>query len=210
MASFRTLLASAGPVVVLDAASSLVQVGLLRADGSARWADNAEESNRAVFEGFERLAIAPAEVGAWVYCDGPGSILGIRTVAMALRTWQVLHPRPILGYCSLAVVARAGGAPDVRVIADARRDTWHCYQRETGLRRVAAGELAPPLVTPENFRHWSALPPGTTTVPYALADLLPRIWDEDLLQPTDQPDAFLHEEPSYVTWTPGIHRAPLR
>ena len=183
---------------------------VLRTDGTSRWETSAEESNRAVFECCERLSIVPANVGAWLYCDGPGSILGIRTVAMALRTWQVLHPRPIHGYCSLAVVAHAGGNRDVSVVADARRETWHCYQRGLGLRRVAAGELAPPLVTPEHFRHWSPLPGGTTIAPYSLADLLPRVWDEELLLPSDHPDAFLHEEPSYVTWTPSIHRAPLR
>ena len=32
--------------------------------------------------------------------------------------------------------------------------------------------------------------------------------DLDLFRPTDAPDAFLHEEPSYATWTPQIHRAP--
>ena len=32
--------------------------------------------------------------------------------------------------------------------------------------------------------------------------------DADLFRATDAPDAFLHEEPSYATWTPQIHRAP--
>lgn len=208
MPSLRAVLASAAPVVVLDAASGLVQAGRLTAEGRARWETSQEESNRAVFECFERLGIAPGEVGAWVYCDGPGSILGIRTVAMALRTWQVLHPRPIFGYSSLAVVAHALGDERVSVVADARRETWHCYRMGAGLRRLGSDQIAAPLATPEHFRHWSPLPPGTTTVPYALADLLPRVQEADLLLPTDAPDAFLHEEPSYVTWTPAIHRAP--
>jgi tRNA threonylcarbamoyladenosine biosynthesis protein TsaB len=64
------------------------------------------------------------------------------------------------------------------------------------------------LVTPENFRNWTPLPGGVRRVPYALAELLPRTAEADLFQPTDAPDAFLHEEPSYVMWTPQIHRAP--
>jgi hypothetical protein len=43
---------------------------------------------------------------------------------------------------------------------------------------------------------------------HSLAELLPRVIDADLCRPTDAPDAFLHEEPSYVTWTAKIHRAP--
>ena len=30
----------------------------------------------------------------------------------------------------------------------------------------------------------------------------------DLLRPAPLPEAFLHEDPAYVTWTPQIHRAP--
>ena len=63
---------------------------------------------------------------------------------------------------------------------------------------------------PEGFRHWSTLPAGVTRTPYVLADLLPAVADHDLFRATDAPDAFLHEEPSYVTWTPQIHRAPAR
>ena len=196
------------PVVVLDAASALVQVGLLSRDGSGRWETSPDESGVAVFECFSRLGVAPAAVGTWVYCDGPGSILGIRTVAMALRTWRVLSPRPIYGYCSLAVVAHALARPEIAVIADARRETWHHFQIETGLRRVDTAQLTGSLVMPEHFRHWAALPAGVKTTPYQLSELLPQVWDADLLLPTEAPDAFLHEEPSYVTWTPRIHRAP--
>ena len=61
---------------------------------------------------------------------------------------------------------------------------------------------------PQPFRHWSPLPANVQEVPYSLAQIVPQVWDEDLLHATDAPDAFLHEEPSYVTWTPQIHRAP--
>ena len=45
--------------------------------------------------------------------------------------------------------------------------------------------------------------------PHALTVLeFPRVLDVDLFHETRAPDAFLHEEPSYVTWTPKIHRAP--
>ena len=197
------------PVVVLDAASASVQVGILTTGGGHRWESSLDESGIAVFACFERLGIAPAEVQSWVFCEGPGSILGIRTVAMALRTWGVLHRRPIFGYSSLAVVAHALGGEGTSVIADARRETWHQYRLGSGLRRVATAELAGDLAMPEHFRHWSTLPANVRRVPYVLADLLPAVWTTaDLLHATEAPDAFLHQEPSYVTWTPQIHRAP--
>jgi tRNA threonylcarbamoyladenosine biosynthesis protein TsaB len=65
-----------------------------------------------------------------------------------------------------------------------------------------------PFLTPAGFRRWSPLPAGTTEVSYDLRELLPRVWRTPLLSPCAEPDAFLHEQPSYVTWTPAIHRAP--
>ena len=208
MTSFRQLLATHRSALVLDAASSRIQVGHFIADENARWQTSDEEAGTGIFRCVDALRINLAEVGAFVYCDGPGSILGIRTVAMALRTWRVLQPTPIFAYTSLAMVAHALGNDAVGVIADARRDSWHRYQIGTGLRRVPAASLAGELIMPENFRHWSALPTGVRSVPYSLAELLARVGDADLFLPTDAPDAFLHEEPSYVTWTPQIHRAP--
>jgi tRNA threonylcarbamoyladenosine biosynthesis protein TsaB len=192
---------------MIDAASSLVQVGRLETNGSSRWETSTDESGVAVFQSVEKLGIDPQDVSAFIFCDGPGSVLGIRTVAMALRIWTTLKPRPIFAYSGLAMVAHAMGRREVGVIADARRDLWHHYDLERGLRRVPAAELTGEIVMPENFRHWSALPAHVTRVPYSLPDLLPRVWDFDLLRATDAPDAFLHEEPSYVTWTPRIHRA---
>ena len=207
MASLRQLLAQHGSLLVLDAASSRIQVGWLTAD-TARWEASNEEAGIGVFRGLEALGQSPETAGAVAFCDGPGSILGIRTVAMALRAWTVLKPRPTFAYCSLAMVAHADPQRDVSVIADARRNTWHCYTIDRGLRRVGGDDLRGPLVMPEHFRHWSPLPAGVQPAPYSLAELMPRGEDHDLFAPTSAPDAFLHEEPSYVTWTPQIHRAP--
>ena len=209
MPSLGQLLAAHAPLLVLDAASARAQVGWLTADGAARWENSDDEAGIGVFRGVEKLGVDVRAAGAWVFCDGPGSILGIRTVAMALRTWRVLAPRPVFAYGSLAVVAHALGKCDVTVIADARRDRWHAFDLNSGvLRRAPTAELAGALVMPENFRHWSPLPAGVTRVPYSLAELLPRVAGVDLFRATDAPDAFLHEEPSYAAWTPQIHRAP--
>ena len=208
MPSLRQLLAAHGPLLLVDAASARVQVGLLSPDRPARWTASDEEAGEGVFRCVEQLGVAPGDAGAFVFCDGPGSVLGIRTVAMALRTWCVLTPRPVFAYHSLAVVAEALGQPGLTVIADARRDAWHCLTLGSGLRRVPAAELAGELIMPDGFRHWAAAPADVARTSYALAELLPQVEDRDLFRPTDAPDAFLHEEPSYATWTPQIHRAP--
>jgi tRNA threonylcarbamoyladenosine biosynthesis protein TsaB len=192
------------PLLFLDAASSRVQVGLLQGDAPGAWQASTDEAGIAVFRCVEQLGVRLDEVGAFVFSDGPGSILGVRTVAMALRTWNLLKPRPLFSYSSLALVAHALGRAEVGVIADARRDSWHHYQLGHGLRRLPSSDLSGELVMPENFRAWSPLPAGVTTTPYALPELLARAADAEIFDPAPAPDAFLHEEPSYVTF----HRAP--
>lgn len=208
MSSLRQILAAHGSLLLIDAASARIQVGLLRGDQPGRWAGSDEEAGVGVFRCLEQLAAQPADVGAWAFCDGPGSILGVRTVAMALRTWSVLTPRPVFAYHSLALVAGALNRPGVHIIADARRDSWHCIAVGSGLRRIPTTELAGDLIMPDGFRHWSPLPAGVTRTPYSLEQLLPHVVDRDLFVPTNAPDAFLHEEPSYATWSPQVHRAP--
>lgn len=228
MLPLRALLDRHPTLLLIDSASSRVQVGLLRASASALWENSLEETGTALFACTEKLlarsspesASAPlplSAIDAFVFCDGPGSVLGIRTAAAALRTWNVLHPRPTYAYCSLALVAHTLiAAENLRafsVIADARREAWHRVTIDASgntspLQRVPTAELSGPLVLPEHFRHWSALPAAVRSVPYDLASALPRVADIPLFTEAPDPDAFLHEAPAYVTWTPKIHRPP--
>lgn len=209
MPSLADLRQRQAPLLLLDAASACIQVGWLGARAEEdRWARSEGEAGTGLFSALAELAGDPGDARAFLFCDGPGSILGIRTAAMALRTWHVLAPRPMYGYCSLALVAHALGDPAARIIADARRETWHRFTLGGRLERVAAGELSGRLVMPEGFRHWSPPPAGMTTTPYRLPELLAAASAADLFTPTEAPDAFLHEEPGYKTWTPQIHRAP--
>jgi tRNA threonylcarbamoyladenosine biosynthesis protein TsaB len=216
MPSLREILAAHAPLLLLDAASTRVQVGLFGTGGPARWAVADEEAGVALFRGVESLGVDLAQVRGFAFCEGPGSILGIRTAAMALRTWNALAPRPVFAFRSLEIVAhdlvRRGPRENFSVIADARRGTWHCIEVHSGaagpLRRVNSAALTGGLFMPENFRTWAARPAETKATSYDLATLLPRVAGVELFRATGAPDAFLHEDPSYLTWTPRIHRAP--
>jgi tRNA threonylcarbamoyladenosine biosynthesis protein TsaB len=207
MTSLRQILSTSAPLLLIDACSARIHVGLFDATGAARWQTSPEEAGVGIFRCVEALGLDPGVARAFAFCEGPGSVLGVRTSAMALRTWRALAWRPAYAYCSLAVVAHALGQSDLSVIADARRDSWHQYTLGAGLRRVAAGELTGRLVIPAGFRHWSPLPAPTDRTPYSLDDLLPRVAQLELFRETEAPDAFLHEEPNYAGWTPQIHRA---
>ena len=208
----RALATAHAPLLVLDAAASRVQVGVVERDGSARWAGSEQEAGIALFALLRHLEVKPAAIGAFVFCAGPGSILGIRTAAMAIRTWCALHPRPCWSYFSLELLVAAQPPPRPTAIADARRDSWHYFTAGSPLRRVPTQDLpaGPDYCAPEGFRAWTHLPAAVQPrlLPYLLPDLWAAAADVDLLHPVDEPDAFLHEDPAYVTWTPQIHRAP--
>jgi tRNA threonylcarbamoyladenosine biosynthesis protein TsaB len=210
MPSLNQVLADHGPLLLLDAAAETIYVGLLSPGHPARWSTRREEAGVGLFRGLEELAIDPGTLRAFAFCEGPGSILGIRTAAMALRTWTVLAPRPCFAYSSLALAATALGRPDVGLIADARRGRWHHQTLGGSWRRVPTAELTGELAMPDGLRHWSAPPAGTRSAPYDLPRLftLPAVAAADLFRPTAAPDAFLHEEPDYAAWTPQVHRAP--
>lgn len=220
MSSLTQLLASHGRLLVLDAASTRVQVGLLRSGAPALWRGFDGEAGTGIFAGTEAVLREAGgkleDIGAFVFCEGPGSMLGTRTVAMALRTWQVLKPRPAYAYQSLAVAGYLAWTQSPRsfaVIADARRDTWHVQAvgadgRLAPLQRVAVATLPPgELLTPENFRAWAPLPRPAATASYDLAKIFPTLGDGDYFRPVEAPDAFQHEAPEYKKWSAQVHSA---
>lgn len=219
MPSLSQLLTDHDRLLVFDAASSRVQVGLLRSNNRAQWRDSTEEAGRSIFTCTEALLKADHlsldRIGAFVFCEGPGSMLGVRTVAMALRTWRVLKSRPAFAYQSLAVAGRLEwtlhGARKFAMVADARRDSWHCQAvaadgTMTSLRRVAAVDLPEgEIVTPENFRTWSVPPRLFGSCSYDLGKIFAALGEGDFFREMEDPEAFQHEAPEYKKSPARIH-----
>lgn len=141
-------------------------------------------------------------------------MLGVRTAAMALRTWQLLAKRPVYSYQSLAFAAHAEWHRRPRafaVIADARRDTWHCLAigadgRSGQLNRIAtAGLPSGELLMPEHFKQWSTLAVPVGRCRYDLAATFGPLAEINLFRPCETPDAFQHEAPEYKKWSAEIH-----
>jgi tRNA threonylcarbamoyladenosine biosynthesis protein TsaB len=219
MASLAQLLANHGSILVLDAASQQVQVGLLLAGKPSHWQSTPDEAGRGVFSGTETVlrqaGLGIDDIGAFLFCEGPGSMLGTRTVAMALRTWLVLKSRPVYRYQSLILLAhgiRHANTAPFSVIADARRETWHCVTSTAAgiqpLRRVTATELATTsdiLYQPPAFRAWATPPRAVRDCAYGVAALFAAHAEADLCLATDSPDAFQHEAPEYKKWSAVGH-----
>lgn len=210
------------PTLYLDAASPAIAVGLRAgASEAVRWERTQDEAGVALFRAIEQLTRAagtsPAEVATVVFCEGPGSLLGVRLAAMALRTWAALpreRPLEIFGYRSLELVAagllaRGQGGP-FHVIVDGRRSTWNALTVDAAgafgaIRRRPAAEAFPagePVFHPQGFPLWQALPLGVQVVAYNPADLPELARSHPLLHRVETPEAFMTEMPTYREWTP--------
>jgi len=220
MPRLAQLLASHRRILVLDAASLQVQVGLLRAGLPALWEQSGDEAGRGLFRAADRVLTRAGTgidgIDAFIFCEGPGSMLGTRTVAMAVRTWLALKPRPVFRYQSLALAGMAEWRRAPRaltLIADARRESWHvqAVDRQGDLvpldRRATADLADGELLTPSGFRVWSKPPPRVTECSYTVAGLLDAAGDADLFHAVDAPDAFQHDAPDYKKWSAQPHSA---
>ncbi len=211
-------------IAVLDSASTQVHVGLLRADQAAIWRTAPGEAGTALFAALDatltEAGLTIGEVRAWAFCSGPGSVLGIRTAAMAIRTWQTTQPTPAYAYESLPLLASGetarGRRGPLTFIADARRDAWHAVGLDangkvTELQRLPRIELADtsePLYLPSAFRAWAEPPRPAEDCSYEPAKLLAAATHVDLFTAAPEPDAHLTAPPEYKKWDARIHQAP--
>jgi tRNA threonylcarbamoyladenosine biosynthesis protein TsaB len=220
MARLAQLLVAHGSILILDAVSLRVQIGLLRDGKPAIWEHSDDEAGRGLFSSTEsvlaKAGLGIGGIGAFIFCEGPGSMLGTRTVAMALRTWLALTPRPVYTYQSLALAGSAEWQRTPRrfvVIADARRQCWHVQSVATDgslndLARQPTAELpVAELLTPAGFRVWSSPPAGVIECSYEIATLMAATPDADLFNPVESPDVLQHTAPEYKKWSALPHSA---
>lgn len=220
--SLHEILAAHAPLLLIDSSSSVIFVGVWRgADVAPAWERCEEEAGSGVFRGVER-ALAKAgvarlvDVKSFAFGEGPGSVLGIRTAAAALRTWRVLNPAPIFAFQGVSIVAEAVGRNDLSIIVDARRDSWHVARAGQALVRMTSVELAEltkeegVVVLPEGFRCWTPAPAGAGRIPYDLPAAVMATAKMPFFRQTDEPEAFLYDVPQYALWTPKVHQAPTR
>ena len=175
------------PCLVLDgSARAGVRVGVL---SGGRWVGQGVSPDGALEGLFGCVESALADAGvkltdirSFALCVGPGSVLGIRIAALAVRSWSALEPRPIFVWESLAGIARsalaAGEQGPFLVAVESRLKRWHALEvaadgalgspfeaeaaelNASGRRVLASSEAAAAVLSSHvAVAHpWSALP----------------------------------------------------
>ena len=217
---------SGDPLLVLDATTPTTQIGLLvKGNWIAFFSDGDSKALHAIFSGIrtclQRARMELAEVGAFCYCQGPGSVLGLRLTVMTLTGWRSQPPAnqiPLFAYnslfASMELLKQRGITPPFRVAAPIRGDRWFTarandqgrqYQPIIRSRRQLEAMSDPLWVLPQ--RKWgSTRIEGANTIDYDLRKLAPATFGSDLLRPVEEPELLTPEEAQYRKWTRQRHR----
>ncbi len=218
--------APAYPALLIDGSGTCFYAGVLGSDG--RWlafetADEpALESLFATVEHVLRQAAIELDaIRAFIYCEGPGSVLGLRLCAMAIETWRRLQPSPASTYAynSLQLAAadlihRAEITQDALLISDWKKNSWN------GLR-ISAGALPPvapihadaladwtgPLYHLPARKGWQAPPQNAIEAGYHPAHLPELLNTPGLVRPTEGVVLYQSGLNTFQKWTPDRHRA---
>lgn len=212
--------------LVIDGSGSKVFAGIL--DAENRWLVKLERDGSPLEELFPLIEAVLTEsglsiddIGSYIYCMGPGSVLGIRLCAMAIETWSRLYPKSVqyYKYNSLHLSAHAllYATPDLKdalIVSDWKKGVWNGLYIRGG--HVGATEVIDDgaLIAWKNLiyhlpqrKGWQSPPDKVQTLIYD-PSILDAIHDaEGLLQITDRIELYSSGINTFQKWTPTRHRA---
>ncbi|MBQ9758612.1 MAG: hypothetical protein IJW12_02420, partial [Opitutales bacterium] len=135
--------------LLIDASSPISVCAGILGENARAWLRFSEEKSAAlegVFSATRKVceAAVPAGVSGFLFCEGPGSILGIRIAAASIRARLALDcaapgasARPVFAYQSLHLAAHLilRAFPQEKnfvVIAESRMNAWNMLRVENG------------------------------------------------------------------------------
>jgi tRNA threonylcarbamoyladenosine biosynthesis protein TsaB len=129
-----------GQYLFLDASGLTARVGIWQEGRWQAWRESEAGALDALYRGVNAVmaeAQTPWEkLDGFIYVEGPGSVLGLRLAAMAIRTWQVDGARRTSGparpvsacgslHLAAAIALASGATTPFAVVTDARQGQWN-------------------------------------------------------------------------------------
>ena len=208
------------PALLLDASARNVLVGIWNDGQWLSFQESKAEALESIFTGTESVlkqaGVKIKDISSFLYCEGPGSVLGIRISAMALRTWQSSlagGARPVYAYQSLRVSASLLKSKDSDlsglVLAPSRMGRWNVLELSGNAEIREIDDAALLKLTGDLYfldqRGTTEVPVKTLPAPYDLENVPELFTQHNSICLKDQPDAWLPETPEYKKWEPARH-----
>lgn len=224
MSSIR--ISSASPVLVIDGSNPCFFSGVLGREGEWLAFEKASApALESLFQSVDQVLGASGielhAIRSYLYCQGPGSILGLRLCAMAIETWRRLHPEPALlfAYNSLEFAAYSllhqhPSTEQALLVSDWKKDTWNSLQIEMGqpgpVTTIQAEELAAwegPLYHLPARKGWQKPPAQAIELSYE-PELLPTLCSvTGLIKTQEEVSLYSSGLNHFQKWWPERHRA---
>jgi len=172
-------------MLVIDSSSRRVCVGLFDEKGALSYRTSEEDASLSLFPLIKGLLTERdwqlSQISSIAFCEGPGSMLGIRTAIMGIRTWQgagLIEDKPIYSFSSLRIGAElvrdsSASEDSFLVITDARRNSWNalrvdCQSTEPIriIENAAIEAETVPLFSFNEFPTWTRSQATINLLPY--------------------------------------------
>jgi len=213
------------PLLITDCSTLGVQAGILGSNGWLAFARPEGEVASALFAAVKSVLqeadLTLSSLAGFGYCEGPGSTLGIRINAMAIRTWNSLQndSKPCFAYKSLEaamlmVEARETNQNPYALFSDLRKDCWN------GIR-IDNDSTIPPIevVEKRSLNNWPATrwflrqrlyspgpPPEAEALEYDLVGLGDSEAFISRFRAVQKAGVFQTAITEYKKWVPQRHR----
>ncbi|MFP6901280.1 MAG: hypothetical protein VCA36_10075 [Opitutales bacterium] len=195
--------------LLLDASSTHVHVGIPSARGWLSLQRSETPALSFLFEGLRRcLEETRSEIDhldAIIFCEGPGSTLGLRSALTLAKTLKSqISPTPAFAvYNALHAAALLCESPEMPILADYRQGQW--YLRETSgeirvIEETEALEIAHQSQTLRQRKSWRELPGRGAQVEYDLSRLEGLESLAPILRPIDKLSLFDPRPATFRKW----------
>jgi tRNA threonylcarbamoyladenosine biosynthesis protein TsaB len=215
------------PALVVDGSGTSIFTGVLGARG--RWLAKSEQDVPAleglfpsVEDSLQQAGLQFADIRSYLYCEGPGSSLGLRLCAMAIETWTRLFPDSanLFSYNSLHLTAAnlLVETPDIDealIVTDWKKGAWNSISITDGkmapIEVIDEASLATserPLYHLPQRKGWQQAPPqGAIELSYKPCTLNRILTMPSLLKSTGQIELYNSGINTFQKWIPTRHRA---
>ncbi|MBO94850.1 MAG: hypothetical protein CMI32_08145 [Opitutales bacterium] len=132
--------------LLLDASSTHVHVGVPSNDGWRSMHRSDTPALVSIFEGFrhclEEMQATADSIDAILFCEGPGSTLGLRVALTLAKTLlsRSTHSPSILTYNSLHAATLLCDDPNSPILAPYRQGQWYLHEPSGGIRVIEETE----------------------------------------------------------------------
>lgn len=216
------------PMLLLDASGPTTYVGLLEGQRWMAFYPSKTPALESLFLGvhhcLQQSDLSLEAVKGFLYCEGPGSILGLRLSVMALKTWRLLPPwqdSRLYAYRRLNIAAalhmRTSSLKTFSLIADFKHGSWHCLKvsepdavADTPITVVKTDALQHLSLPCYYLRQRSHMLPPIETIPidYTLEKLPEILRDQRLFRRLNAPETYQTQTAVYQRWKPQRHQRP--